>query len=514
MSSDLSQLFERRRAGVLLHPSSLPSPFCHGDLGAGAHHFIDFLADCGFRVWQMLPIGPTHSDGSPYQLLSVHAGNTELIDLRWLEQQQLLSDTQLQAAQHSEGGKAEALRRAGERFAEITRAATQSDLAEGFRDFCRINSAWLDNFALFTALRESQGQRCWQQWPRELCLRQAEALARARQQHCQRIASIKFEQFVFFEQWQQLRRYAHQRGIALFGDMPIFVHLDSADVWAEQHLFRLDKDGQATVLTGVPPDYFSADGQCWGNPHYHWRRMEAEGFAWWIQRVATQQRLFDLIRVDHFRGFDACWEIPAGADTAIEGHWAKAPGHALFKAIGRACGDVPLVAENLGLITPEVETLRRAFGLPGMLILQFAFDGSPDNPYLPHRHRALEVVYTGSHDNDTTLGWYHSLDDATRRRVSEYLGFPAEGMPWVLIRAAFASVAGLAIVPMQDLLALGSEHRMNVPGTVTGNWNWRFSWDSVPPQLPGRLHHMLSMYDRLPNDEGFDGRRMGDSQLQ
>lgn len=500
----ISQLFEHRRAGVLLHPSSLPSEFSHGDIGAQAHHFVNFLADCGFRVWQMLPIGPTHMDGSPYQLLSVHAGSPELIDVHWLQQQQLLSDAELDEAAVGERGKSGILKLAGERFAALIQDQPECRLAQDFAIFCRDNSAWLDDFALFIALRECHGQLPWSQWPDSLRRRQAEALVDARQQHSQRIASLKFEQFAFALQWRQLRQYAHKRGIALFGDMPIFVHLDSADVWAEQHLFRLDKDGQPLVVTGVPPDYFSVDGQRWGNPHYDWRAMQAEGFSWWTQRVATQQKLFDLIRVDHFRGFEACWEIAADVDTAIDGKWVKAPGEAVFKAIAGACGDVPFVAENLGLITPEVEQLRSEFGLPGMLILQFAFDGSPDNPYLPHSHRALEVVYTGTHDNDTSVGWYNSLDELTRARVYEYLGSSSEPMPWLLIRAAFASVAGLAMVPMQDLLGLGSEHRMNVPGTTVDNWSWRFSWDSVAAELPGRLYHMLSIYNRLPATSAID----------
>jgi 4-alpha-glucanotransferase len=502
--SRISQLFEQRRAGVLLHPSSLPSPFSHGDIGVQAHHFVNFLADCGFRVWQMLPIGPTHSDGSPYQLLSVHAGSPELIDVHWLQQQQLISDAELDQATLGDCAKSGLLKLAAKRFAALLQDQPESTLAQDFVDYCRDNSAWLNDFALFMALREQHGQLPWHQWPPALCRRQPQALVEAGQQHSERIESLKFEQFVFALQWRQLRQYTHERGIALFGDMPIFVHLDSADVWADQPLFRLDKDGQPLVVTGVPPDYFSVDGQRWGNPHYDWRQMEAQGFNWWIQRVATQRKLFDLIRIDHFRGFEACWEIAADVDTAIDGKWVKAPGEAVFKAIAEACGDVPFVAENLGLITPEVEQLRGQFGLPGMLILQFAFDGSADNPYLPHSHHALEVVYTGTHDNDTAVGWYNSLDEMTRARVYEYLGSSSEPMPWLLIRAAFASVAGLAMVPMQDLLGLDSAHRMNVPGTTVGNWGWRFSWDSVTAELPGRLYHMLSIYNRLPASSGID----------
>ncbi len=498
MSNRLARLFAQRRGGVLLHPSSLPSAYSSGDLGAEAHHFIDFLASCGFRVWQMLPIGPTHSDGSPYQLLSVHAGNPDLIDLQWLRDREWLQDQELHDA--GKTGKHAALRIAARRFAEACSAQPDMPIALQFRNFCRRNGHWLDDYVLFMALREAAGCRAWQQWPAALRQRQPGALAQALEQHATSVAALQFEQFVFFEQWQLLREHAQQRGIALFGDLPIFVHLDSADVWANQHLFRLDQEGQPLVVTGVPPDYFSADGQRWGNPHYDWQQMEAEGFGWWIQRVASQQKLFDLIRVDHFRGFEACWEIPAHVATAIDGKWVLAPGKKLFEAIGGACGDVPFVAENLGLITPEVEELRNSFGLPGMLILQFAFDGSPDNPYLPHNHRPLEVVYTGTHDNDTSLGWYRSLDTATQQRVYEYLGNPSETMPGLLVRLALASVAGLAVLPMQDLLALGSEHRMNVPGTTEGNWCWRFSWSDVTTDLSGRMHALLALYNRLPGD--------------
>ena len=494
----LGRLFAQRRAGVLLHPSSLPSCFKSGDIGTEALHYIDFLASCGFRVWQMLPIGPTHSDGSPYQLLSVHAGNPELIDPQWLQERDWL-----QAAELLDCSKHAVLRLAAGRFDAACAARPEQPIALKYRNFCLTNSHWLDDFALYMALREASGCQAWQQWPVALRQRQPDALARAAEEHALTIAALKFEQFVFFEQWQELREHAKRQGVALFGDMPIFVHLDSADVWANQEVFRLDQNGQPLVVTGVPPDYFSADGQRWGNPHYDWQRMEAEGFAWWIQRVASQQKLFDLIRVDHFRGFQACWEIPVESTTAIDGKWVLAPGKQLFEAISGACGDVPFVAENLGIITPEVEELRNTFGLPGMLILQFAFDGSPKNPYLPHNHRLLEVVYTGTHDNDTTLGWYHNLDPATRERVYQYFGNPTEEMPGLLIRGALASVAGLAILPMQDLLVMGSEHRMNVPGTTSGNWRWRFNWGDIEADLAGRMHGLLGLYDRLPADSGF-----------
>ena len=491
MTARARAILAARRAGVLLHPTSLPARGAAGELGQEARNFLRWLADAGFSVWQMLPIGPTHADDSPYQALSAHAGNPRLIDLEDLLQQGWLTAAQAAAS----AGKPALLRIAAQRFD----AALERDgpLADAFRSFRERTAHWLGDFALFMALREAHDESSWLDWPPALRQRDPEALAQAAARHAERIAGIEFEQFIFERQWAALKTHANGLGIALFGDMPIFVHLDSADVWANQRLFLLGSDGNPTVVAGVPPDYFSATGQRWGNPLYDWDGLAQTGYAWWIERVHTQQRLFDLIRVDHFRGFEAYWEIDATSATAIDGRWVKAPGRPFFQAIAAACGEVPFVAENLGVITAEVEALRRDLTLPGMLVLQFAFDGSPDNPYLPHNHAALEVVYTGTHDNDTTAGWYAALDDATRLRVNDYLGLPTEAMPWPLIRCALRSVARLAIVPMQDLLELGSDHRMNIPGTASGNWGWRFTWDQVPPQLHARLRHLLALYGRL-----------------
>lgn len=486
-----ADVFRRRRAGILLHPTSLPGerPGQGGDIGPQAHRFLHVLSQAGFRVWQMLPIGPTHGDRSPYQSLSVHAGSIELISLEWLRDRQWLHNEELDLARIA------ALQSAASRFAAAL--AIDAALAQRFREFCEARSNWLDDYALFCAAREARDCSAWFTWPRGLRQRDPRVLQEECEARSERIAAVKFEQFVFFEQWQELRAAARSLGIELFGDMPIFVAHDSADVWAAQTLFRLADDGSVLTVAGVPPDYFSETGQRWGNPHYDWDAMQAQGFGWWLERLRTQLACFDIIRIDHFRGFEAYWEIPATAATAMEGRWVQAPGAALLEAIFKAYPQLQLVAENLGVITEEVEQLRAQFGLAGMLILQFAFSGNADNPYLPHNHAEAEVVYTGTHDNDTTVGWYAALDDAARQQLHDYLGQPGEPMPWPLIRAALRSVAQLAILPWQDLLVLGSEARMNVPGTAEGNWSWQFEWSQLPGDLPGRLREWLALYGRL-----------------
>lgn len=482
--------FAQRQAGILLHPTSLPGTGACGDLGAEAFRFVDFLASAGIGVWQMLPLGPTHADRSPYQCTSVHAGNPRLISLQRLREWGWLEGDAV--VESDERARADQLRAA---FAGYQRSAGAAEQA-AFADFRHTHGHWLNDFALYEALRGEQNHRGWFDWPQPLRDRAPEALDAARHRLAASVDQVCFDQFVFFRQWHELRDYANERGVRLFGDVPIFVAYDSADVWACRDCFRLDAEGRMEVVAGVPPDYFSETGQRWGNPHYRWEHIEADGFRWWIERMRTQRELFDLIRIDHFRGFEAHWEIPASAETAIDGQWVKAPGERLFRALQDSFHDLPLVAEDLGIITPEVDALRTRFGLPGMKILQFAFGGGAENPYLPHNHERLSVVYTGTHDNDTTVGWYAGLDDHARARIHEYLGHPAEAMPWSLIRAAFASVAVLAVVPMQDALALDSEHRMNTPGVTEGNWGWRFDWWQVPEGLAERLRELAALYGR------------------
>lgn len=453
-----------RRAGVLLHVSSLPS----GDFGSDAFRFVDFLAETGMRIWQTLPLNMPHDDGSPYQCLSAHAGNPAFISLTRLLDDGLLTSPMPEANRDAAFAEAYAQYKLGK----------NTQLQKEFTHFCQENVAWLSDFALFLVLRNQFKRASWNTWPVAYKNKQPAAIKKISARYAHEIAVIKFTQFLFFKQWQALKLYANQRGIAMFGDVPIFVAFDSADVWAEPALFKLDQHKNMQVVAGVPPDYFSTTGQRWGNPHYNWARMQADGFKWWLMRMRTQQRMFDLVRIDHFRGLQAAWEIPASEPTAINGVWQEAPGDALLSAIDKRFPHMQLIAEDLGIITPEVEALREKHHLPGMKILQFAFGGGADNPYLPENIDENSVVYTGTHDNDTTLGWYSQLDDNTKRHVHTLLN-DSIVMPRALVLLALASKAHIAIIPMQDILGLDSTHRMNVPGTVGGNWQWRFSWNML-----------------------------------
>lgn len=476
---------ERRHAGVLLHPTSLPS----GELGDDAYRFVDFLVASGFSVWQFLPLGPTHGDyGSPYQCLSAHAGNSLLISAQPLMQEGWLP-AELSLATTS---RAQWLSAACQGFLRMAAPQARAE----YDAFTAKHAFWLDDFALFQALRRAHQNSQWIDWPQPLRDRVPAALDAARQKYSSEMQQARFEQFVFFRQWQRLKNYANSKGVLMFGDLPIFVAHDSADVWAHREQFAVDADGRLQVVAGVPPDYFSSTGQLWGNPHYNWARMAADDFHWWKQRFRSQAEMVDMLRVDHFRGFESYWEIPAGAQTAINGRWVTAPGDALFTAIRAHFPNLHIVAEDLGIITPEVTALRYRHGFPGMKILQFAFDSDAANPYLPHHHETDSVAYTGTHDNDTTLGWYNGLNAGQQQRVREYLGFPEEAMPWPLIRATLMSVAQLAVVPMQDVLALDGAHRMNTPGTVQGNWTWRFRWEQLAPDLAVRLRAMVGNYGR------------------
>jgi 4-alpha-glucanotransferase len=486
MSGTASCCLDRRGAGVLLHLSSLPGPGACGQLGPAAFRFVEFLAACGMAVWQMLPVGPTAADGSPYQSGSVHAGNR-----RFIAAEPLVAAGWLDAAD-AQGEVDVWLARAWRNFRTSATAAVRREL----EDFCRHQAYWLEDYALFAALQDDRPGGWWS-WPTGLRDREPQAMAEARARLHERIALVRFEQFLFFTQWAALKAHANARGVRLFGDMPIFVAHDSAEVWAHRDLFSLDERGLPTVVAGVPPDYFSATGQRWGNPLYRWDALQRDGFRFWIDRLCTQLKLFDLVRIDHFRGFEAYWEIPASEPVAVHGRWVQAPGKTLFERLHEVYDPLPVVAEDLGVITAEVEALRDGFGLPGMKILQFAFSGGPANPYLPYNHPERSVVYTGTHDNDTTVGWFAALPEAERAHVEDFLGRPTEPMPWPLIRCALASPARLAILPMQDLLALDGTHRMNLPGTHEGNWLWRFEWEEVPPVLAGRVRHLVSLYGRL-----------------
>ena len=483
-------LHQRRRAGILLHPTSLPGPFSKGLICHDAYRFVEFLARAGISVWQMLPLGPTHSDGSPYQALSAHACETSMLSLDWLQDRNLVHDRPVACDDATH-------RRCLEQAWTMLSLHNPGNLNAQFASFCEQQSHWLDDYALFMSLREQQGQRVWSEWPEALRDRDPVALKQARKQLQQRIGYYQFGQFVFFQQWADLKRYANEHGVLLFGDLPIYVAYDSVDVWARPDLFMLDEKGQPRFVAGVPPDYFSDTGQRWGNPQYDWKAMQADNFHWWQQRLHTQLQLFDLVRVDHFRGFEAYWEIKAEEETAINGRWVKAPGKKLLQTLNNTFHALPLVAEDLGVITDEVTALREKFRLPGMKILQFAFDGNSKNAYLPHNHEFNSVVYTGTHDNDTTLSWYEQLDAHTRKLLQEYLVIGEdEAMPWPLIRSALSSVACLAVVPMQDVLSLGQGERMNTPGTSEGNWTWRFDWEQLDDDIAPRLKTLCQRYDR------------------
>jgi len=486
----LPGLLQQRLAGILLHPTSLPGPAVNGDLGDDAYRFVDFLARTGQRVWQVLPLGPTHNDLSPYQSLSAFAGNRHLISLHRLVEWGWLHVSEVVIREPYELSRvmAHALQMFSSR-------ASQSEQDE-WREFCAKAEGWLDDYALYCVIRQEQHMRAWCEWPEPLRWRSPDALREVRSRHSDEIEAIRFEQFLFYRQWQQLKRYANEKGVQLFGDMPIFVGHDSADVWSQPEGFLLDTAGQPSVVAGVPPDYFSQTGQRWGNPHYDWEWMAKNDFQWWRERVAWHMQMLDLVRIDHFRGFEASWEIPASEATAINGRWVKAPGEQLFNRLLQQFGKLPLVAEDLGIITPEVEALRDRYGFPGMRILQFAFEGGPANPYLPYNHTPNSVVYTGTHDNDTTLGWFNNLNRDLQTHILHFLGDVREAMPWPLIRATHASVARLAIIPIQDLLALGEEHRMNIPGTTQGNWRWRFQWEWLEGDMERKLLETTRLYGR------------------
>ncbi|MDQ7075245.1 MAG: 4-alpha-glucanotransferase [Gammaproteobacteria bacterium] len=486
----------QRRAGLLLHPTSLPSEMGSGDLGAEAYAFVDFLKQAGFSVWQTLPLGPVAYNASPYQSYSVHAGNAYLINLGQLVQSGWLSAEALQRPndERPEQCRLRCLKLAWQGFKQ---SASETD-RQALQEFKQQHQTWLDDYTLYQSLKEQHQGQPWWLWPEAERNRHDDALQQRRSELAGSVAYHQFEQFLFFRQWHQLREYANQNGILLFGDIPIFVAHDSADVWSQPEHFFLDENGQPHVVAGVPPDYFSATGQRWGNPLYRWQVMQADGFQWWLQRMRSQLDLFDLVRIDHFRGFESYWEIPASCPTAEEGRWVKAPGEALFKTFQDNFDPLPIIAEDLGIITPEVEALRLKFELPGMKILQFAFEGGASNPYLSHNHQLNSVVYTGTHDNDTTLGWFQNAPEDLKQHIKGYLGQPQEAMPWPLIRSTLASVAQLAILPVQDILSLGSEDRMNVPGVSSEeNWSWGYQAGALNEELAQHCLHLNRLYGRV-----------------
>lgn len=501
-----------RSSGILLHPTSLPGPFGIGDFGPGAESFVDFLYASGQKLWQVLPLGPTGYGDSPYACYSAFAGNTLLISPERLITDGLLTESDVEPIEFNSdridfaavySHKDKLLRRAFERFRKF---ADQPAL-NSFIQFSRNQRDWLDDYSLFRALKNSNDGKLWSEWPREQAFRDKPALVTAQSTLAEEIEAQKFYQFLFFQQWSALKRYCKLRGIKIIGDIPIFVALDSADVWTNPEEFKLDNDRKPIVVAGVPPDYFSETGQYWGNPIYNWEKMSGDGFKWWIKRVQAAFELFDIVRIDHFRGFAASWEIPGTDKTAERGRWVTVPGKQLFEAIRSQLGPVPIIAEDLGVITPDVEELRDELGFPGMKVLQFAFGGDSSSGDLPHNFKRNLVVYTGTHDNDTTVGWFRSsVGESSTREASEidferafclkYLDSDGREINWDFIRAALSSVADTAITPLQDVLGLGNDARMNLPNSTSGNWSWRFEDGALTQDIAFRLLDLTRTYGR------------------
>ncbi len=491
-----------RGAGILAHPTSFPGPYGIGDMGPNAKRFFDFLAAAGQRFWQTLPLGPTGYGNSPYAALSALAGNPMLISPDRLAEDHLAPREAFAQAPDFPSERVDFGAVVAWKQTLLREAQAHCDASHPLRpDYIRFreeNSAWLDDFALFMALKEAHQQHAWVEWPSQYAQREPAALAEARRTLAQQIETHAFAQFLFFRQWDALREAAHARGIQIIGDLAIFVAHDSADVWAHPEYFDLDDAGQPNRVAGVPPDYFSRTGQRWGNPLYRWDTLSASGYGWWVERVRQALRIYDIIRLDHFRGFEAYWAVAASEPTAERGEWQPGPGIALFNAIREALGDVPFIAEDLGVITPPVRELQAALGLPGMRVLQFAFTSGAENHDLPHNYVRDAVVYTGTHDNDTTRGWFSASEGAERDFALAYLHCAPAQVVRAMIRQAYASVARMALTPMQDVLELGSEARMNFPSHAEGNWEWRFSAADLTDKRAAWLKERATLYGRWP----------------
>lgn len=491
-----------RSAGVLLHPTSLPGPYGIGELGPEAFRWVDFLVETGCRLWQILPLGPTGYGDSPYQCFSAFAGNQFMVSIDLLLMEGLLTPDDLEDMpdfpdkQVDFGAvipwKLKVLDRAFDNFQKHDTGKLSAEIEE----FHSQQADWLDDYALFMALKEAHGGQPWPTWEARLRDRKAKALEEARPQHANAVARQVFRQFLFFRQWKALRSYANEQNVKIIDDIPIFVAHDSAEVWARRDLFFMDSKGNPTVVAGVPPDYFSPTGQLWGNPLYRWQEHASNGYQWWIKRFRAVFDLVDIVRLDHFRGFAGYWEIPAGAETAIKGRWVPGPGKEFFQVIKDALGELPIIAEDLGVITEDVVEMREHFDLPGMKILVFAFDDDASSKFLPHNYIPNCVVYTGTHDNDTTLGWYRRVDEKERDFARRYLARSGVDISWDLIRAAWSSVAVFALTPMQDLLGLDNSARMNYPSRLGGNWAWRMSENDLSAALSERVSEINLVYGR------------------
>jgi 4-alpha-glucanotransferase len=492
----------RRAGGILLHPSSLAGNFGIGDIGPGAHQFINFLSDVGCGLWQVLPLGPTGYGNSPYQSFSSFAGNPYLISPESLLEEGFLSDDDLSGHPDFPNNrvdfgmlipwKLKLLRKAYLRFKELKSEELLNEL-EAFKDH---QASWLSDFSLFMAIKNTHGSVSWVDWPAPLRDRDETAIAQACISYKEEIDQEIFNQFIFFRQWSELRKHCFEQKVQIIGDVPIFVAHDSAEVWANRELFYIDEEGYPTVVAGVPPDYFSETGQLWGNPLYIWQVHADNDYSWWIDRISSVLRLVDIVRVDHFRGFAGYWEIPFGSPTAETGRWVEAPGEDYFHHVLGSLGELPIIAEDLGVITPDVVELRQKFNLPGMIVLQFAFHGNPAESFLPHHHVENRVVYTGTHDNDTTVGWFKKIPSGERKFCCRYMGRNGSDIAWDMIRAAWSSVAVFAIAPLQDFLSLDSEARMNMPGDTSGHWEWRMKEGSMNEEFRQRLGDFNFLYNR------------------
>ncbi len=491
-----------RNAGIILHPTSLPGPDGIGDLGPEAYQWIDFLVHSGCDLWQVLPLGPTGFGDSPYQCFSAFAGNPYLISAIALVDDGLLSEKDLedrpifQPHQVDYGAviewKVTLLKRAYVHFCKSRRSQRKA----AYADFQEKNAYWLNDFSLFMAIKEFFGGKPWLDWPAGFKLKDEKKIKEFHDANIDSIERVKFFQFTFFEQWTRLKTYANEKRVKIIGDIPIFVAMDSADTWSHPELFQLKRNGQPAAVAGVPPDYFSSTGQLWGNPLYRWSAHKSSRFEWWIARVKNALHLYDMIRLDHFRGFSAYWSVPAGEKTAVRGKWLPGPGRSLFKAIKETLGSLPILAEDLGEITPDVIRLRDGLALPGMKILQFAFADDASNPFLPHNYLENCVAYTGTHDNDTSLGWYAKASEKEKDFCRRYLARSGDNIAWDLIRAGWSSVAKMALAPMQDFLNLGSESRMNFPSRADGNWQWRMPYDAISEALVSQISEFNALYRR------------------
>ena len=495
----------KRASGIILHPTSLTGPYGIGDLGPQAREWLDFLSESGSSFWQILPLGPTGYGDSPYQCFSAFAGNPYLISPEELLADKLLTEEDLNnlpqfPTQRVDYGevipwKLALLNRAYARFESSASAA----LKQAFVDFQQEQESWLDDFALFMAIKEYYGGASWTKWALPLRRRVSAALDQFRYSLAESIQRQIFRQFIFFRQWDKLRQYAHDRGVQIIGDIPIFVAHDCAEVWAHPELFYLLADGEPEFVAGVPPDYFSPTGQLWGNPLYRWEVHHKSGYRWWLQRLRGVLALVDVIRLDHFRGFAGYWQVPGGSKTAENGRWVPGPGTDFFDVLEKELGDLPIIAEDLGVITPDVIALREAYHLPGMKVLQFAFSfgNGPSDPFLPHHYPVNCVVYTGTHDNDTVLGWYQRVPEDEKSFYRRYLNRDGTDVAWDLIRASWASIASLAIAPLQDFLSLDNQARMNIPGRPSGNWTWRMPSDCLNGDLKQRIREINFLYSRI-----------------